>query len=227
MDIYELYLAKNENTTIYLPQVKELFSSNQNKVYLSRIISKQIYVSDNNDRFVLLQQDINKEVDKYIHDGKLDKIEETADMVSNEITLQLKYYNSIFIKYYTSRKSNLNQYQFELDNNPYRQETNINGTKKLFKDFLASDYENMGTSNYQDTFTSNGNFNVKYNKVQYYKKALHSRNIDRSLAGNNMVRDSKQNIVYKKYNNKDLLENVSYLRKNNNTNINIENKSSS
>ena len=213
MDIYDLYIEKNENTTIYLPQVKELFSSDKNKLYLSRIISKQIYVSDNDERYKILQQDINNEIDKYIKDGKLDNLEETADIVSNEITLQLKYYNSIFISYYTNKKSNLNQYQFELDNNPYKQETNINGNKKLFKDFLASDYENMSISNYQDTFTLNGNFTARYNKIPYYRKVLHNRNIDRSIAGNNMVRDSKQN--------------VSYLRKNNNININIEDKSSS
>lgn len=206
-----MYISKNENTQIYLPSVKNTFISVKNKNHLSKLISKQLYTSNNNIRYIQLEKDVNKEVDLWVNKGNLDKLEETADIVSNDITLQLNYYNSLFITHYLNKNTNLNQYQFELDNNPYKQVTIINGEKKKFKDFLASDYENMSVSNYQDSFT--GRFDTKYNEIPFYRKALHNRNVDRSISGNEINSESKINMKYKKYNNSDLLENVSYLRK--------------
>lgn len=204
-----MYVSKNESTQIYLPRVRDTFISAKNKNYLSKIISKQLYTTNNDNRYKQLEIDISAEIEKWAQTGKLDKLAETADLVSNEITLQLNYCNSLFIKHYLNKSSNLNQYQFELDNNPYKQETIINGEKKKFKDFLASDYENMSVSNYQDTFTSY----ERNNQIPFYRKALHNRNVDRSFDGNDMAFDSKINMKYKKYNNSDLLDNVSYLRK--------------
>lgn len=206
-----MYVARNENTQIYLPSVKDTFISTKNKIYLSKIISKQLYTSNNNIRYTQLENDINKEIDNWVNKGKLNNLAETADIVSNDITLQLNYYNSLFITHYLNKNTNLDQYQFELDNNPYKQVTIINGEKKKFKDFLASDYENMSVSNYQDAFT--GRFDNKYNEIPFYRKALHNRNVDRSLSGNEINSESKINMKYKKYDNSDLLNNVSYLRK--------------
>jgi len=213
MDIYDMYIAKNENTKIYLPQIKDIFTSDKNKNYLFHIISRELYVSNNDTRYLQLQVNIDNEINNWIASGIFNKLENTAGIVSNEITLQLNYYNNLFIKNYINKATKLNQYQFELDNNPYKQEININGEKKKFKDFLASDYENMNVSNYQETFTLNGNFNEKYNRIPKYRTELHRNNVDRSFSGNNMPFDSKVNIKYKKYNNDDLLHNLSYLRK--------------
>ena len=194
MDIWNLYNNKNETTTIYLKPVKETFISDSNKLLLNQIISKQLYISSNNERYVQLQKNIDNEINIWVKSGNLDKIVDTASFISNDITLQLEYYNSIFIKNYLNKTTKLDQQQFELDNNPYKQQTNINGTKKLFKDFLPSDYENMNISNYQNTYTLNGNYNRNYNKIPNYRKVLHNRNVDRSFEANDMLKnESKSN----------------------------------
>ena len=214
MDIWNLYNNKNETTTIYLKPVKETFISDSNKLLLNQIISKQLYISSNNERYVQLQKNIDNEINIWVKSGNLYKIVDTASFISNDITLQLEYYNSIFIKNYLNKTTKLDQQQFELDNNPYKQQTNINGTKKLFKDFLPSDYENMNISNYQNTYTLNGNYNRNYNKIPNYRKVLHNRNVDRSFEANDMLKnESKSNKTYKKYNNDELLNGVSYLQK--------------
>jgi hypothetical protein len=51
MDLYNLYLAKNENTPIYLKSVKDQFISDSNKLLLSRVISKELYVTNNDERY--------------------------------------------------------------------------------------------------------------------------------------------------------------------------------
>lgn len=214
MDIWNLYNNKNETTTIYLKPVKETFISDYNKNLLYRIISKQLYVTSNNERYVQLQKNIDTEITNWVNSGNLEKITYTASFISNDITLQLEYYNSLFIKYYLSKTTKLDQQQFELDNNPYKQQTDINGTKKLFKDFLPSDYENMNISNYQNTYTLNGNFSRKYHKIPKYRTEIHHRNIDRSSDANEMIKNnSKSNLSYKRYNNDELLNGVSYLQK--------------
>ena len=214
MDIFNMYNDKNKTTKIYLKPVKETFISNSNKLLLYRIISKQLYISSNNERYLQLQKNIDTELNNWVNSGNLDKIVDTASFISNDITLQLEYYNNLFIKNYLNKITKLDQQQFELDNNPYKQKTDINGTKKLFKDFLPSDYENMNISNYQNTYTLNGNFNRKYNKIPKYRTEIHHRNVDRSSTANEMLKnESKSNVSYKRYNNDELLNGVSYLRK--------------
>ena len=214
MDIFDMYNEKNETTHIYLLSVKDSFISDKNKLLLSHIISSQIYVTNNNDRFKLLAIDINKEIDLWFKNGNLDKLENSASFISNDINLQLEYYNSLFVKKYLNKITKLDQNQFELDNNPYRQITNINGKDKEFKDFLQQDYENINVSNYNNTYTSNGNFSQNYHRIPSYRKVVFNRNIDRSFNANDMLKnESRTNNSYKRYNNEDLLQNVSYLRK--------------
>lgn len=216
MDIIDMYNERNEITTIYLPAVKDSFISDKNKILLSHIISSQIYVTNNNNRFKLLTIDINKEIDLWVKNGNLDKLENTASFISNDISLQLDYYNSLFIKKYLNKITKLDQHQFELDNNCYKQVTNINGKDKTFKDFLPQDYENINVSNYNNAYTSNGNFSQNYNRIPSYRKIVFNRNIDRSFNANDMLKnESRTNNSYKRYNNEDLLKNVLYLRKNN------------
>ena len=218
MDIFNMYNNKNETTTIYLKPVKETFISDSNKRLLYHIISKQLYVSSNDTRYLQLQKNVDIELNNWINSGNLNKIVDTASFISNDISLQLEYYNSIFIKNYLNQVTKLDQQQFELDNNPYKQLTDINGTKKLFKDFLPSDYENMNVSNYQNTYTLNGNFNRNYHRIPKYRTEIHRRNIDRSFNANDMLKiESKTNKTYKKYNNDELLNGVSYLQKKNTT----------
>lgn len=214
MDIFDLYTKKNETTTIYLNTVKETFITNKNKSLLYNIISKQLYVSNNNDRYLKLQKNIDNEIEFWVESGKLDKITDTASFISNDISLQLDYYNDLFIKYYINKVTKSNQFQFELDNNPYKQQFKIDGVDKQFKDFLASDYENLSVSNYQNTYTLNSNISRQSNKIPHYRKVLHNRNIDRSFTANDMLKnESKSNVSYKRYNNDELLNGLSYLKK--------------
>jgi len=209
-----MYNNKNETTTIYLKPVKETLISDSNKTLLYHIISKQLYVSSNDMRYLQLQKNIDIELNNWVNSGNLNKIVDTASFISNDISLQLEYYNSIFIKNYLNKVTKLDQQQFELDNNPYKQLTDINGTKKLFKDFLPSDYENMNVSNYQNTYTLNGNFNRNYHRIPKYRTEIHHRHVDRSFNANDMLKnESKTNKTYKKYNNDELLNGLSYLQK--------------
>ena len=82
MDIFDMYNEKNETTHIYLLSVKDSFISDKNKLLLSHIISSQIYVTNNNDRFKLLAIDINKEIDLWFKNGNLDKLENSASFIS-------------------------------------------------------------------------------------------------------------------------------------------------
>jgi|Laugresu1bdmlbdd_1035124.scaffolds.fasta_scaffold03149_3 hypothetical protein len=214
MDIFDLYNKKNETTTIYLKTIKETFITEKNKSLLYNIISKQLYISNNNDRYLKLQKNIDNEIEYWVEYGKLDTITDTASFISNDISLQLDYYNDLFIKYYINKVTKSNQLQFELDNNPYKQQFKIDGIDKKFKDFLPNDYENISVSNYQNTYTLNNNFSRKYNKIPHYRKVLHNRNIDRSFTANDMLKnESKSNISYKRYNNDELLNGLSYLQK--------------
>jgi hypothetical protein len=81
---------------------------------------------------------------------------------------------------------------------------------------IASDYENINTSNYENVYTSNRNFKQRDNKIKYYEKAIYNKNIDMKDSGSLKNNISKDNISFKRYDNKDLLNNVSYLLKNNN-----------
>lgn len=214
MDIWNLYNEKNATTTIYLKSVKDSFISKSNISLLYHIISQQLYLTNNNERFLQLQKDIDNNIEIWIQAGNLDKPIDTASFISNDISLQLDYYNNIFIKFYCNKIMKYGQQQFELDNNPYKEVSNINNTKKLFKDFLPSDYENMSVSTYHNTYTLNGNFDRKYNKIPNYRKVLHNRNIDRSFTANDMLKnESRTDLSYKRYNNDELLNNLSYLRK--------------
>lgn len=214
MDIVDLYNKKYETTEFYLKSVKDTFLSDNNRILLYNIISKQLYISNNNDRYKQLQKNIDDTMNNWAKDGKLNNITDTASFISNDISLQLDYYNNLFIQYFINTINHLDQYQFELNNNPYKQETKIEGINKQFKDFLTSDYENISVSNYQNTYTLNSNFNRKYNKIPNYRKVLHNRNIDRSYNANDMLKnESKSNISYKRYNNNELLHGLSYLKK--------------
>ena len=213
MDLIDIYYSRNENTKFYLKSVKELFQSDSNKIKLSQIIYRQLYSTNNENKFKELQDKVKIYVDEWVNLGKLDNIEETASFISNEITLQLDYYNNLIINSFTSQE---NQMDYEIENNPYKQTILSNGKNIKISDMIASDYENMNISGYENVYTSNGNFTQKYNKIKYYEKALYNKNIDMKDAGSFRNNISKENLQFKKYNNDELLSNVSYLLKNNN-----------
>ena len=128
------------------------------------------------------------------------------------------YYNDLFITAFTNRIVNVQggQLNYEINNNPYKQDILSNGKNIKISDMIASDYENINTSNYENVYTSNRNFKQRDNKIKYYEKAIYNKNIDMKDSGSLKNNISKDNISFKRYDNKDLLNNVSYLLKNNN-----------
>lgn len=210
--------SRNETTKIYLKTVKESFQLDSNISKLSQIIYRNLYSTNNENKYEEIKAKVKITVNEWITKGKLDTLEETASFISNEITLQLDYYNDLFITEFTNRIVNIQngQLNYEINNNPYKQNILSNGKYIKISDMLASDYENMNISNYDNVYTSNGNFTQKYNKIKYYEKSIYNKNIDMKDAGSLRNNISKENTTFKRYNNKELLTNVPYLLKNNN-----------
>ena len=210
--------SRNETTKIYLKTVKESFQLDSNISKLSQIIYRNLYSTNNENKYEEIKAKVKIAVNEWIAKGKLDTLEETASFISNEITLQLDYYNDLFITEFTNRIVNIQngQLNYEINNNPYKQNILSNGKYIKISDMLASDYENMNISNYDNVYTSNGNFTQKYNKIKYYEKSIYNKNIDMKDAGSLRNNISKENTTFKRYNNKELLTNVPYLLKNNN-----------
>lgn len=217
MDLEDWYKSKNETTKIYLKSVKESFQLDSNKIKLSQIIYRKLYSTNNENKYKEVKNIVNIAINEWVKLGKLDKLEETASFIANDITLQLDYYNNLFINSFINNIVNKQggQLNYEINNNPYKQEILTNGKKIKISDILASDYENINvsTQGYTDLYTSNGNFTPKYNKVKFYEKALYTRNIDTKELGSLEKNVSKMNMTYKRYNNNELLNNVSYLSK--------------
>lgn len=215
MDLVSLYNSRNETTKFYLKSVKESFQLDSNISLLSQIIYRKLYSTNNETKYEEIKDKVKIAVNEWIKQGKLDKPEETASFISNEITLQLDYYNSLFITAFINRIVDIQggQLNYEINNNPYKQQILSDGKYIKISDMLASDYENMNTSNYENAYTSNANFKQKDNQIKYYEKAIYNKNIDMKDAGSLRNNISKENISFKKYNNKDLLTNVPYLLK--------------
>ncbi len=215
MDLVDLYNSRNETTKFHLKSVKESFQLDSNISKLSKIIYRQLYSTNNENKYEEIKNKVIIAVDAWVKQGKLDNLEETASFISNEITLQLDYYNNLFINSFVNNITNRNQLNYEINNNPYKQEILYNGKNIKISDMIASDYENMNvsTQGYENVYTSNGNFTQKYNKIKFYEKALYSKNIDMKDAGSLRNNISKENLTFKKYNNSELLNNVSYLLK--------------
>lgn len=215
MDLENWYNSRNETTKIYLKSVKESFQLNSNISKLSQIIYRKLYSTNNENKYEAIKNKVKIAVNEWVTQGKLDNPEETASFISNEITLQLDYYNSLFISSFTNNIVDIQggQLNYEINNNPYKQEILSNGKTIKISDMIASDYENMNISNYENVYTSNGKFTQKYNKIKFYEKALYNKNIDMKDAGSLRNNISKENISFKRYDNKDLLTNVPYLLK--------------
>jgi hypothetical protein len=215
MDLERLYNSRNETTKIYLKSVKESFQLNSNISLLSQIIYRKLYSTNNETIYEEIKNKVKIAVNEWVTQGKLDNPEETASFISNEITLQLEYYNSLFITAFINRMVDIQggQLNYEINNNPYKQQILSDGKYIKISDMIASDYENMNTSNYENIYTSNTHFKQRDNQIKYYEKALYNKNIDMKDAGSLRKNISKENISFKRYDNKELLTNVSYLLK--------------
>ena len=97
MDLENWYNSRNETTKIYLKSVKELFQLDSNILKLSQIIYRKLYSTNNENIYETIKTKVKIAVNEWATQGKLDNPEETASFISNEITLQLDYYNDLFI----------------------------------------------------------------------------------------------------------------------------------
>lgn len=216
MDILNFFIKKNSITDVKFQSVKELFQSESNKNKLSHILYREIYLPNNQSLFNKIQEQVNKYVNIWITNGKLDKLIETNSYSINDPELQLNYYNKIFIDTFKNIIINYNYYESEIENNPYKhileyKIKNKTYTKKI-SELTAEDYNYITFNNYNDKNTQNIQFNVNYHKIPYYEKSLYKRNYDVLDMGS--YRERKLvNDNYKKYNNDELFNNVSYLRK--------------
>ena len=119
MDLENWYNSKNETTKIYLKSVKESFQLDSNIYRLSQIIYRKLYSTNNENKYEEIKSKVKIAVNEWVTQCKLDNIEETASFISNEITLQLDYYNDLFITAFTNRIVNLQggQLNYEINNN--------------------------------------------------------------------------------------------------------------
>ena len=216
MDLEELFKARMEITSIHLPSVAYSFQLDGNKLYLTRIVYRQLSSTSNQTYFNKVAKLVGDYVDFWINNDKLKKIEETANFSSSDINSQLSFYNSIFVSDFISRFTKNDMVSYETFNNPYKQIIEKDGRNIKIKDMLSEDYENINTNmmNYNDIYNVNEYRMVNRNKIKFYEISLYKKNIDKTEQGSLENNVSKSTTNYKKYNDFDLKNNVSYLRKN-------------
>lgn len=211
MDIIKLFNNKNTITqNIEFKTIKELFSSQDNINYLSNILYRENYLPNNREMYNHIKNKVKKYINSWINLGKFDNIEDCY-LPNCNLDLQLQYYNKLFIDTFKDQIINYNLYNSEIKNNPYNHTFLIKNQKKKLSDFQAEDYQYLNPNNYNDKFTLNTNFKRSYNKIPYYEKWIYNKHYDRSDIGSLSSR-SLENKNSKIYNNKELYNNLEYLK---------------
>ena len=211
MDIVKIFNNKNIITqNIKFKTIKELFSSQDNINYLSNILYRENYLPNNREIYNHIKNKVKKYINSWINLGKFDNIEDCY-LPNCNLDLQLQYYNKLFIDTFKDQIINYNLYNSEIKNNPYNHTFLIKNQKKKLSDFQAEDYQYLNPNNYNDKFTLNTNFKRSYNKIPYYEKWIYNKHYDRSDIGSLSSR-SLENKNSKIYNNKELYNNLEYLK---------------
>lgn len=217
MDIINLFIQKFLPTeNVKYKSVKELFQSDENKITLSQNLYRELYLSNNQELYNNIQKNVDKYVDIWIKNGKLDKLSETTGYSINSPDEQLRFYNKQFIDTFREVLTNYDTYNFEIENNPYKHilsyKVNSKKINKKISEIQADDIDYITFNNYNDKFNNNLLFNANYHKIPYYERSIYRRNYDvldmGSFRERKLVNDN-----YKLYNNEELLNNVDYLRK--------------
>jgi hypothetical protein len=224
MDILNNFIKKNLLTkNVKIQSVKDLFQSEENKLKLSQLLYREIYQPNNSSLFKQIRNQVDKYVQIWIKNGKLDKLLETNSFSINDSHEQLIYYNKLFVDTFKNIITNFDTYNSEIKNNPYKHileykiqvkneidNSEKNEIKKI-ANINANEYEYIPFNNYNDKFNLNVQFNKNYHKIPFYEKALYKRNYDMLDMGS--FRERKLvNDNYKRYNNDELFNNVDYLR---------------
>jgi hypothetical protein len=211
MDIVKLFTTKNTITeNIKFKSVKQLFGSIENINYLSNILYRENYLSNNRELYNNIKNKVKKYIKSWINLGKFDNIDDSF-LPNYDTDLQLKYYNKLFIDTFKDQIIDYNLYNSEIQNNPYSHKFLIKNEKKNMSDFQADDYQYLNTNNYNEKFTLNTQFKKSYNQIPYYEKWIYNKHYDRKDTGSLETR-SLENKNSKIYNNKDLYNNLDYLK---------------
>lgn len=216
MDLVKIFIQKNlttevDNKELKLSSVKELFNSIENKNNVSRILYRELHLPNNPIKFNKIKSLVNQYINIWSESDDFNKFIKSIDHNYN-LNERLRYVNSLFINFYKTKLLNINDFmQHEIDNNPYQDIFEYQMNKKKNSDILVDDYNYITFNNYNDKYTTNLQFSNKYNKIPYYEKGLYTKHIDH--LDNGSFRERKlENNNFKKYNNSELLNNVSYLR---------------
>lgn len=216
MDIVDLFIQKFLPTkNLKYQSVKELFQSDTNKLKIAHVLYREIYLPNNQLIFDKIKDDVNKYINIWIASGKLDHLLETSSYSINDPNEQLNFYNKLFIDTYKNIIINYDLYNFEINNNPYKHilsyRINSKLVNKKISDMMPEDYNNLTFNNYNSKFNIDNQFNKNYHQIPYYEKSLYKRNYDFLDMGS--LRERKLvNNNSKKYNNNELLNNISYLK---------------
>ncbi len=222
MDILNAYIQKNlKSENVKLTSINELFTSDENISKLTRILYRELYLASYSpESFNTIKEQVLDYATRWsnsVDNNGRSNLEKFISKLSNNYTNtaneQLDYINHLFISYYRNKLLNGKTFiQHEIDNNPYKHiySYKINNNKMHPIDM----YNNIPFNNYNTKYTTNLQFSDNYNKIPYYEKALYKKNID--TTDNGSFRERKLlNNNFKKYNNDELFNNVSYLRANN------------
>ena len=96
MDIVKLFTTKNTITeNIKFKSVKQLFGSIENINYLSNILYRENYLSNNRELYNHIKNKVKKYIKSWINLGKFDNIDDSF-LPNYDTDLQLKYYNKLF-----------------------------------------------------------------------------------------------------------------------------------
>ena len=147
MDIVKLFTTKNTITeNIKFKSVKQLFGSIENINYLSNILYRENYLSNNRELYNHIKNKVKKYIKSWINLGKFDNIDDSF-LPNYDTDLQLTYYNKLFIDTFKDQIIDYNLYNSEIQNNPYSHKFLIKNEKKNMSDFQADDYQYLNTNN--------------------------------------------------------------------------------
>lgn len=216
MNINKLYNQKHEETVFMVKydkeHLKKLFLSEKNKNIITNNLYREVYLPNNQELYNKINSVINNnDTIKWIDFALHNKIHD--DITEINILEYLNYLNKLYVDTYKNILTNFNTYDFEIANNPYKHTYTKNGkSDNKISDMTSADYSFITFNNNNDKNNLNIQFQQPYNKVKYYEAALYSKNVD--FTDNGSFRERKlENYNSKRYNNSELLTNVSYLKK--------------
>lgn len=212
MDIQDIYYKKTALTeNIKDITLKDLFQSEENINLLTSILYNNNFLPNNSNIYNSINKIVINYVKSWINLGKFDNL---SDKYNNTeyVYIQLRYYNKVFIDTFNNEIVNGDMLQHEIDNNPYKHKFITSNEEKTISEIQTEDFQYITFNNYNDKFNVNSQFKRLDNQIPEYEKWIYNKHYDRNDLGS-LTNKALENYNYKKYNNDELLNNVSYLKK--------------